>query len=98
MDVNTAIVTASKQRLRPILMTTLTTVLGMIPLAVGNGEGAEMWNGLGITVAWGLSMSTLITLVLIPTLYAIFVSRKKKREANKAKRLALKQLEQSKQL
>ena len=83
MDVNTAVITASKQRLRPILMTTLTTVLGMIPMALGSGEGAEMWNGLGITVSWGLTVSTLITLVLIPTLYAIFISRREKRQAKK---------------
>ncbi len=83
MDVNTAVTTASKQRLRPILMTTLTTVLGMIPMALGSGEGAEMWNGLGITVSWGLTISTLITLVLIPTLYAIFISRREKRQAKK---------------
>lgn len=83
MDVNTAVTTASQQRLRPILMTTLTTVLGMIPMALGRGEGAEMWNGLGITVSWGLTVSTLITLVLIPTLYAIFISRREKRKAKK---------------
>ena len=83
MDINTAVTTASRQRLRPILMTTLTTVLGMIPMALGSGEGAEMWNGLGITVSWGLSVSTLITLVLIPTLYAAFVSRREKRRAKK---------------
>lgn len=83
MDINTAVTTASRQRLRPILMTTLTTVLGMIPMAMGSGEGAEMWNGLGITVSWGLSVSTLITLVLIPTLYAAFISRREKRRAKK---------------
>ena len=83
MDINTAVTTASRQRLRPILMTTLTTVLGMIPMAMGSGEGAEMWNGLGITVSWGLSVSTLITLVLIPTLYAAFVSRRERRRAKK---------------
>lgn len=90
MSINESVVTASRQRLRPILMTTLTTVLGMIPLAVGSGEGAEMWNGLGVVVAWGLSISTLITLVLIPTLYAIFISRRMKRQEKKAARLALK--------
>ena len=89
MDVNTAVVTASRQRLRPILMTTLTTVLGMVPMALGTGEGAEMWNGLGITVAWGLTVSTLITLVLIPTLYAVFVSRREKRNAKKNVRKSL---------
>ena len=87
MDINTAVTTASKQRLRPILMTTLTTVLGMIPMAIGNGEGAEMWNGLGITVAWGLSISTLITLILIPTLYAAFVDRRERRKGRKAIKL-----------
>ncbi len=87
MDVNTAVTTASQQRLRPILMTTLTTVLGMIPMALGSGEGAEMWNGLGITVSWGLTVSTLITLVLIPTIYAIFISRREKRQAKKQLRI-----------
>ena len=89
MGVNESVVTASRQRLRPILMTTLTTVLGMIPMAVGTGEGAEMWNGLGVVVAWGLSVSTLITLVLIPTLYAIFISRRRRRQERKAARLAM---------
>ena len=89
MGVNESVVTASRQRLRPILMTTLTTVLGMIPMAVGTGEGAEMWNGLGVVVAWGLSVSTLITLVLIPTLYAIFISRRKRRQERKAAKLAM---------
>ena len=45
-------------------MTTLTTVLGMIPMAVGTGEGSEMWRSMGMTVAWGLSVSTLITLIM----------------------------------
>lgn len=87
MAINDSVVTASRQRLRPILMTTLTTVLGMVPLAVGSGEGAEMWNGLGVTVGWGLSVSTLITLVLIPTLYAIFLTRREKKEARKLLKL-----------
>lgn len=91
MKVNEAVTTAARQRLRPILMTTLTTVLGMVPMALGTGEGAEMWNGLGVVVAWGLSVSTLITLVLIPTLYAIFISRRQKRQEKRAAKLALKQ-------
>ena len=89
MGVNESVVTASRQRLRPILMTTLTTVLGMVPMALGTGEGAEMWNGLGIVVSWGLTISTLITLVLIPTLYAIFISRRRRRQERKAARLAM---------
>ena len=70
-----AVVTAGKSRLRPILMTTLTTVFGMIPMALGRGEGSEMWRPLGVSVAWGLSFSTLITLILIPVLYSIFAKK-----------------------
>ena len=84
MSIYDAVVTAGRSRLRPILMTTLTTVLGMIPMAVGTGVGAEMWNSLGMSVAWGLSFSTLITLILIPTLYTTFAvngeNRRKKKE------------------
>ena len=82
-------VIAANSRLRPILMTTLTTVLGMIPMAVGQGEGSEMWRSLGMVVAWGLSISTLVTLVIIPTLYAAMATRQEKRAARKAaKKLA----------
>ena len=78
-----ASVIAAKSRLRPILMTTLTTVLGMIPMAVGTGEGAEMWRSLGMVVAWGLSISTLVTLVIIPTIYAALASMQERRAAKK---------------
>ncbi len=91
MSVRDSSVTAAKSRLRPILMTTLTTVLGMLPMAMGTGEGSEMWRGLGITVAWGLSISTLITLVLIPVLYCGFTEHRAKRKARKAARQAAKQ-------
>lgn len=85
MSVRESIIAAGKSRLRPILMTTLTTVLGMIPLAIDKGEGAEMWNSLGMTVAWGLSVSTLVTLILIPLIYSLFADfgihrKNKKRE------------------
>jgi HAE1 family hydrophobic/amphiphilic exporter-1 len=83
MNIYDAVVTAGKSRLRPILMTTLTTVLGMVPMAVGNGVGAEMWNSLGMSVAWGLSFSTLITLVLIPTLFASFAVHGENRRQKK---------------
>ena len=81
-----ASVIAAKSRLRPILMTTLTTVLGMIPMAVGQGEGSEMWRSLGMVVAWGLSISTLVTLVIIPTVYASMSSWQERRAARKAAR------------
>lgn len=82
-----ASVIAAKSRFRPILMTTLTTVLGMLPMAVGRGEGAEMWRSLGIVVAWGLSISTVVTLVIIPTLYASLSIWQEKRALRKGKRL-----------
>lgn len=88
-NIKDAVVAAGRSRLRPILMTTITTVLGMIPLAVGKGEGAEMWNSLGMTVAWGLTFSTLITLVLIPIMYASFAHFGEKRKERKAKKHAL---------
>ena len=78
-----ASVIAAKSRLRPILMTTLTTVLGMIPMALGRGEGSEMWRSLGVVVAWGLSVSTLVTLVIIPTVYASLSSWQERRRARK---------------
>ena len=83
-----ASVIAAKSRLRPILMTTLTTVLGMVPMAVGQGEGSEMWRSLGMVVAWGLSISTLVTLVIIPTVYASMASWQERRAARKAARKA----------
>ncbi len=71
-----ALITAGKTRLRPILMTTLTTILGTLPLAVFRGEGSELWRPLGITMLGGLTFSTLITLVLVPTIYSIFEHKK----------------------
>ena len=92
MGIAYAIVTSGRSRLRPVLMTTLTTVLGMIPLAVGTGEGSEMWRGLGTCVAWGLSVSTLITLVIVPVMYCVFagngLKRKRKAELKTIKALA----------
>ena len=84
MSILDASVTAARSRLRPILMTTLTTVLGMLPMALGRGEGSEMWRSLGMTVCWGLSFSTLITLVLIPTIYCVFATRQEKRRIKKS--------------
>lgn len=90
MNILDAAVTAARSRLRPILMTTLTTVLGMIPMAIGTGEGSEMWRSLGVTVAWGLSVSTVVTLVLIPTIYCVFATRQEKHKQKKlAKQAAI---------
>lgn len=92
MGIVHAIVTSGRSRLRPVLMTTMTTVLGMVPMAIGTGEGSEMWRGLGTCVAWGLSVSTLITLVIVPVMYAVFagngLKRKRKAELKAMKALA----------
>jgi HAE1 family hydrophobic/amphiphilic exporter-1 len=70
-----AIVRAAHLRLRPILMTTLTTVLGLLPMALAWGEGAELRSPLAITVAGGLLLSTLLTLLVIPAAYLAMPSR-----------------------
>ncbi len=67
-----AIIEASKVRLRPILMTTLTTVVGMLPLAMALGEGSEMLQPLAISIVAGLSFSMLVTLFLVPSVYKLF--------------------------
>ncbi|WP_419659837.1 MdtB1: multidrug resistance protein, AcrB/AcrD/AcrF family [Desulfosarcina variabilis str. Montpellier] len=71
-----AVVQAGHDRLRPVLMTTLTTFFGMLPMAVSSAVGAEAWNPLGITMLGGLSVSTGVTLVLVPTIYYLFEKRK----------------------
>jgi hydrophobic/amphiphilic exporter-1 (mainly G- bacteria), HAE1 family len=71
-----AILSAGRARLRPILMTTLTTVLGLLPMAIGFGEGAEVRTPMAITVIGGLLVSTLLTLVVIPVVYSL-LDRKK---------------------
>lgn len=84
-----AIKVAGPARLRPILMSTLTTVLGMIPMMISQKEGAEMMRGLATVVVFGLSLSTLITLLLIPTIYVglndIRARRKERKERKKLK-------------
>jgi len=70
---------AGHSRMRPVLMTAFTTILGMVPLATSHGMGSEMWKPLGITVIGGLLVSTLITLVFIPVMY-LFIHRKELRK------------------
>jgi HAE1 family hydrophobic/amphiphilic exporter-1 len=67
-----AVTNAGKDRLRPVLMTTITTLAGLLPLALSTGVGSETWRPLGITMIGGLSVSTLITMLFVPTLYATF--------------------------
>lgn len=72
MDKDEAILKAGPTRLRPILMTTLTTILGLIPLALGIGEGAEAMAPMAIVVIFGLTTSTMLTLLIVPVIYSIF--------------------------
>lgn len=89
-----SVVMAGKSRLRPVLMTTATTVLGMLPLAFGRGEGAELWRSMGMTVAFGLTVSTMITLVIVPTVYAIFAGNGIKRKRKKFHKKRVQELAQ----
>mgnify|MGYP000371185532 CR=1 FL=1 len=72
MEKQSAIVDAAKTRLRPIVMTTLTTILGLLPMAFGLGEGAEIRTPMAITVIYGLLFASLLTLILLPVLYSLF--------------------------
>ena len=82
MDAETALVYAGKSRLRPILMTTLTTVLSMIPMAMGIGDGAETMQGMAVVIVGGLTASTILTLLLLPTFYLLFRGKPHKEYEN----------------
>ena len=73
-----AVTLGGKDRLRPVLMTTLTTLVGLMPLAFASGEGSESWKPLGVTMLGGLTVSTIVTMLFVPTLYAVVESRVKK--------------------
>ena len=87
MSITKSVLHAGKSRMRPVLMTSLTTILGMVPMAVGTGEGAEMWRPMGVAVIGGLTFSTILTLLFVPTLYTIFAFngvRRQRRKLHKA--------------
>ena len=86
LSIRAAVVDAGRSRLRPIIMTALTTILGMVPMAVSQGEGAEMWRPMGIAVIGGLTFSTLLTLLFVPTLYCIFAYNGVKRQRRQIKK------------
>ena len=79
MDAQTALITAGRTRLRPILMTTLTTILAMIPMAIGYGDNGEVMQGMAIIIVGGLTASTILSLLLLPTFYLLFGGDKKHR-------------------
>jgi len=71
-ELNEALEIAGRSRLRPVLMTSLTAILGMLPMAIGIGAGSRIWAPMGITIIGGMIFSTIVTLILVPVLYAIF--------------------------
>ena len=78
-DLNEAIQISGQSRMRPVLMTAFTTILGMVPMAVSQGEGAEMWRPLGIVVIGGLTVATFLTLYIVPVIYGA-ISKKGERD------------------
>ncbi|MGL5014877.1 MAG: efflux RND transporter permease subunit [Bacteroidales bacterium] len=85
-DIFKAVVSGGKSRLRPVLMTTATTILGMIPMAVMPTEGSEIWQPMGIAIIGGLTFSTLLTLLVVPTVYTFFAARDERKKALARKR------------
>ncbi len=87
ISLNEAIAISGQSRLRPVLMTAFTTILGMIPMATSTSEGSEMWTTMGLVVIGGLLVSTFITLIIVPVLYGVFNRRgdieKKEKERKK---------------
>jgi HAE1 family hydrophobic/amphiphilic exporter-1 len=91
MSIDKAVIAAGHSRLRPILMTTATTVLGMIPMAIPRGSGSEMWQPMGVAVVGGLTLSTILTLLYVPALYSIFGANGVIRTRKKLRKLHEKQ-------
>ena len=83
MGLDDALVQAGKLRLRPILMSATTTIVGMIPISLGIGQGGEVMAPMGISVIGGLTASTLVTLFLIPVIYSMIEHRKERRRLKK---------------
>ncbi len=81
-----AVHAAGKSRLRPVLMTSMTTILGMLPMALGLGNGAELWQPMGIAIVGGLTFSTVLTLVAVPILYYVVIGRSERFTANRKAR------------
>ncbi|MBN1767223.1 MAG: efflux RND transporter permease subunit [Prolixibacteraceae bacterium] len=85
VELNKAIIESGKSRLRPVLMTAFTTMLGMLPMALSTGEGSEIWSPMGISVIGGLLFSTIVTMILVPVVYAL-IARKGERDKKMAVR------------
>lgn len=93
MELTEAVALSGRSRLRPVLMTSLTTILGMLPLAMSTGEGSEIWSPMGIAVIGGLTFSTFVTMVIVPVIYVVF-ARKGERDKLKSMRKELQFLDE----
>lgn len=82
-SINVAVVSGGRSRLRPVLMTTLTTILGMVPMLLSNSDGAEMYKPMALVVIGGLTISTMLTLVVVPVVYTFFAAREEKKKLKK---------------
>ncbi|MDR0814193.1 MAG: efflux RND transporter permease subunit, partial [Bacteroidales bacterium] len=80
MTLTQAVISGGKSRLRPVIMTTAATILGMLPMALRLGEGAELWQPMGVAIVGGLTVSTVLTLVVIPVVYTMFGASDLKKE------------------
>lgn len=87
LSIKRSIIDGGESRLRPVLMTTMTTILGMLPMAIGTGEGSELWQPMGISIIGGLTISTILTLVVIPVVYCSFANSDVKREKKRINKL-----------
>jgi HAE1 family hydrophobic/amphiphilic exporter-1 len=79
LELRESIIVSGQSRLRPVLMTSLTTILGMLPLALSKGSGSEIWSPMGIAVIGGLIFSTVVTLIIVPVVYHIALRRSAQR-------------------
>lgn len=86
VELNQAIVMAGRSRMRPVLMTAFTTILGMVPMALSSGEGSEMWQPMGIVVIGGLLVSTILTFFMVPTLYGVMSRHGERDKVNRVRK------------
>jgi HAE1 family hydrophobic/amphiphilic exporter-1 len=85
-ELTEAIALSGRSRLRPVLMTALTTILGMVPMALSTGEGSEMWHPMGVVVIGGLLVSTFVTLIVVPVFYGVLSRHGERDKESKVRR------------
>jgi HAE1 family hydrophobic/amphiphilic exporter-1 len=96
--ISQAVVAAGKSRMRPVLMTSMTTILGMLPMALGIGEGSELWQPMGVAIIGGLVFSTFLTLLVVPVMYSLFGGAGVKRQRRRMRDMNEERDEQNAQI